>query len=327
LYPVGHERFFGESSVTGESSFLARFTLKFFEVLFAGFATAVSGFLVAHFTGLFGAPAPAPAVMQPAALQAPAATSPATSRDTVQVQPQRPAAIDSATTAITAAPPESKPVTAAAVETKPRDTDVKTLSADKKSADKKSDTAPSLEARVRAALAKANRPAPAEAPRREMERSVSGKPQAPTAATQPRGEAFITNTTAPHAAATAPRAVDSAPQPAAMPATPTTGPQRAEAAVQPAPPPAAAIPLAPQAPAMPLAPQAPAMPLAPPTTVEITSQPVAGMNASPATAQADASNANQERDDGPLSSITKFLRSDKPLPEDQALRPPAPVGQ
>ena len=52
-----------------EGSFLSRFTLKFLEVLTAGFATAVSGFLIAHFSGYFAVPAPAPAVMEPAAIQ------------------------------------------------------------------------------------------------------------------------------------------------------------------------------------------------------------------------------------------------------------------
>jgi hypothetical protein len=57
-----------EGSVPSEGSFMSRFTLKFLEVLTAGFATAVSGFLIAHFSGYFALPASAPAAMQPAAI-------------------------------------------------------------------------------------------------------------------------------------------------------------------------------------------------------------------------------------------------------------------
>ncbi len=312
--------------MTGEGSFISRFALKFFEVLAAGFATAVSGFLVAHFTGFFAAPA-VPTAMQPAALQRPAVTQPAPLQGAIGVQPQQPAptapaapAAAAVTTAPAAAspsamPPTSKPVDTAATETRARDADA----APRNAPEKKPDVAQSLEARVRAALAKANRPAPAEALRHAAERSGNAAPQAPIVASPPRPtEAPTATASTRRAPEVSGRAAEIVPQPAAIPPSTTTmmPPRPAEASAQ----------LAPQAVPVPLAPQAPAIPLAPPATVEIKSQPVAGTDAS-ATAQADASTANHDQDDGPFSSITKFLRSDKPLPEDQAPRPPMPVGQ
>src|SRR5215472_16717529 len=58
-----------EGSVTGEGSSLSRIAQKFLEVFAAGLATAVSGFLIAHFTGIFVATPPAPTVKQPLAIQ------------------------------------------------------------------------------------------------------------------------------------------------------------------------------------------------------------------------------------------------------------------
>ena len=48
-------------SVSDDTSYLSRFLLKFVEITAAGLATAVSGYLIAHFTGALSSPAPAPA--------------------------------------------------------------------------------------------------------------------------------------------------------------------------------------------------------------------------------------------------------------------------
>jgi hypothetical protein len=48
-------------SVSDDPSYLSRFLLKFVEITAAGLATAVSGYLIAHLTGAFSSPAPAPA--------------------------------------------------------------------------------------------------------------------------------------------------------------------------------------------------------------------------------------------------------------------------
>src|SRR5262249_10488831 len=53
-------------SASDDASYFSRFLLKFVEIIAAGLATAVSGYLIAHLTGVLSSPAPspAPAVMQ-----------------------------------------------------------------------------------------------------------------------------------------------------------------------------------------------------------------------------------------------------------------------
>ena len=158
-----------------ESSFLSRFTLKFFEVLTAGLATAASGFLIAHFTGYFAVPASAPAIMQPAVIQKlqsgtqgailadPAAPAPAT--------PPSASVMNSAPTPVNAAPaaalresiPANELPSSGGTEAKSHD------AAETKSHDAtKRASAQSFEARIRAALAKvgASYPASGDTPRR-----------------------------------------------------------------------------------------------------------------------------------------------------------------
>jgi hypothetical protein len=48
-------------SVSNDASYLSRFLLKFVEITAAGLATAVSGYLIAHLTGVLSSPASAPA--------------------------------------------------------------------------------------------------------------------------------------------------------------------------------------------------------------------------------------------------------------------------
>lgn len=47
-------------SVADDVSYLSRFLVKFVEIIAAGLATAVSAYLIAHFTGALSSPAPAP---------------------------------------------------------------------------------------------------------------------------------------------------------------------------------------------------------------------------------------------------------------------------
>jgi hypothetical protein len=42
-------------------SYFSRFFLKFVEIITAGLATAVSGYLIAHLSGVLSSPGPAPA--------------------------------------------------------------------------------------------------------------------------------------------------------------------------------------------------------------------------------------------------------------------------
>ena len=48
-------------SVPDDHSYFSRFLLKFIEIIAAGLATAVSGYLIAHLSGVLSSPAPAPA--------------------------------------------------------------------------------------------------------------------------------------------------------------------------------------------------------------------------------------------------------------------------
>src|SRR5262249_14243405 len=62
-------------SASEDASYFSRFLLKFVEIIAAGLATAVSGYLIAHLTGVLSSPAPSPG---PAAMQgAPSALAPA----------------------------------------------------------------------------------------------------------------------------------------------------------------------------------------------------------------------------------------------------------
>jgi hypothetical protein len=183
------------------------------------------------------------------------------------------------------ATPSLKPVTA------PRGADPH------EAAENKPYDAKSVEAEVRAALAKvdANRPAPP-----QHVHIPTNSPSQPSAAvSQPPAEM------SPPAVAAAPPSANIPPQP----------------------------------------PQQAAVPPAPPTAVEIGSLPVAGVGSSPPqpAAQADAPAAGNDTSQpagadqallppqppasNSLFSALKHLRSDQPVPDDKAPRPPMPVGQ
>jgi hypothetical protein len=61
--------------MSDDGSVLSRFLVKFVEIIAAGLATAVSGYLLAHLTGALSSPVPLPA--QPVVQAAPNATAPA----------------------------------------------------------------------------------------------------------------------------------------------------------------------------------------------------------------------------------------------------------
>ena len=279
----------------GEPSFLSRFTLRFVEIVAAGVATAVSGYIVAHLSGYFPGQA-APAAVQVPALQAapsvnaaaqpatPPATQPAkpvsVDTDALRLAPQpalKPAAIPPARATADVTPaPARKPIAAetSAPETKPHD-----------AAETKPRSAESLEAQVRAALAKGDtgRPPPV-VPSHQAAIPADVPHGPPAAATQPRPPDVVTGAIA----VTPPRAADAAPQ------------------------------------------QTPVL-AEPPAAVEIKSLPVAGVDASPAPepapqAQAEAQPAGSDFFSA-IKHIPDFLRSDSQVPPDQAPRPPMPVGQ
>ncbi len=287
--------------MTTEGSGLSRFTVKFLEVFAAGLATAVSGYLIAHFTGFLAAVTPVAAVKQPSVIQQSVRSGPATP----VVHEAAPAAVVPQSNMADQSPSANGtgPKPRDAVEIKPRDavetkphgaTETRPHEAARGAA------APSFEARVRAALAKAGpaRPASDDAPRREAVVPVDAVPRVSNTTTQ-----FVDTPTGSIAATPPPG--DSAPR-----------------SVPVAPPPAVAAPAMEN-----IAAPAPTIQLAPPSAVEIKSQPVASVDPNQ-TAPVAAQPPPSTDQDGPFAAITRRLHIDKLLTGgDQPPRPPMPVGQ
>lgn len=294
--------------MSGEVSYLSRFIVKFVEIVAAGVATAVSGYLVAHLSGYLPSPMPRP-LGTPAAVQvapsasptanmvharpAPAASAEANTQD---LPPQQD--IDLSATARPSvnnpeATPSRKPVTAGpnTQERKPRGADPH------EAAENKPHEAKSVEAEVRAALAKVDATRPTAPQHIHVPTDAPSQPSA--ALPQPPAE------TSPPAVAATPRTADVPPQP----------------------------------------PQQAAVPPAPPAAVEIGSLPVAGVGSSPpqVAVKPDTLGADdtslppagadkallppQPPANSSLFSALRHLRSDQPVPDDKAPRPPMPVGQ
>jgi hypothetical protein len=159
-------------SVSEKVSYFSRFFVKFAEVFAVALATAVSGYLIAHLSGLLSSPAPATIQIAPTAsgvsMKLPAPPAPPISAEANEQHLAPPAAQPArrtvnATKAVP--PPKHMKTDMSATESKPRDEK-------------------SVEAQVRAALANvdANRPTPSEVPPHQAD-----VPPAPAAVgTQPR---------------------------------------------------------------------------------------------------------------------------------------------
>jgi hypothetical protein len=335
--------------VAEKGSFISRFFYKVLEIMGAAVATAVSGYLVAHFGGFVPsrtqAPA-APAVVvapsehpvaksvstnapakEPAAAPQPgqsaAAPTPAlpdADRRAAQTPPDatgsavQPARKNNNTKTASTPPRKStKPETAAsdAKTSDAKTSDAKTSDAKPREAEDKD----SVEARVKAALANvdANRPPAADASSRRENQ-----------ASQPRPVDTTPSTTA----AIPPRPLDSPPAAtgsALQPRSADLGSPAQQPVPQPAAPqsPAAQTPPAPGQ-ATPVQPTQPQQPDAL-TSVEIKSRPVATIDTLPAAPEAAPP---QEEEKGVLS-IFKHILPDlrRPASTDEAPRPPAAVGQ
>jgi hypothetical protein len=154
--------------VAEKGSYFSRLTTKFLEIVAAGIATAVSGYLVAHLSGYWSAPGPQPAAVQiaPAAIGTTGWQNPA-SPPPVVAAPQAPVVVTAPNVQTTgsagaAAPLARKHAEPAAADNKPRETvETKRVSPESKARD-----AESVEAQIRAALAKvdASQPPPVETP-------------------------------------------------------------------------------------------------------------------------------------------------------------------
>jgi translation initiation factor IF-2 len=252
-------------------------------------------------------PAVTPAPLSPAAMPAAPAMSPppaAASAPRPAPQPDTKSAPPAQTVVVTppAAPlrkslPPDKPAEASAADVAPRSAD-------------------SIEAEVRAALAKVDAAHPAKpeakpdikpgaAPRRDMQADIPPRPAAdarPRPAEATTG-AVATRDPAPRPADLAPKSLDTQRADIAPPSTPQVSPQMTQPG-----------------------PQAP-MQLAPAAPVEIKSQPVVGVDAAAAPAQAPAKSADESEDKNPFSVFSHYLRTDTSPPPTNIPRPPMPVGQ
>jgi hypothetical protein len=286
--------------VTSEGSGLSRLTLKFLEVFAAGLATAVSGYLIAHFSGYLAAVTPVAAVKQPSVIQ------PWVIQQSVRSGPATPVVHEAAPAA---AAPQSNMAdqspSANGTGTKPRDA-VET----KPHEAARGPAAPSFEARVRAALAKSG---PAKAG------PANSGPAHPASDDAPRREAVVPVDAMPRVGNTTTQPVY--PPTGSIAATPPPG-DSAPRSVPVARPPAATAPAIEN-----IAAPTPTIQLAPPSAVEIKSQPVASVDPdqpAPVAAQPPPSTDH----DGPFAAITRRLHIDKLLTGgDQPPRPPMPVGQ
>jgi hypothetical protein len=337
-----------ESSVPGEGSFLTRCALKFSEVVAAGVATALSGYVVAHLA------APMFSVTQPATMQGPvqgprpaanvsgaAATLPqaASTGHSAPHRPSKPEAKLVEPAAVAPARPKILPTKSKLAETRAADT-VPGGTAARRSQDaagRKPDTAESLAARVRAALARSSdRAALTDVPRRQLQmpsavpKGVEPPPPAAAVAAAPAEAALGSVASAPRASALPPQRIDIAPPPAEAPAPPIPPNPVTQMTVRQTPGQNSGgqNTMGQNPPGQNSGAQNSAIQLPPLTTVVVNSQPSVGADSpqqAPATADAQAPHESQRR--GPFSAFVRMLRSDKPLPEDQAPRPPIAVGQ
>lgn len=276
-------------SVPDKASYFSRFTVKLVEMIAAGIATAVSGYMVAHLGGYFFSSAPTPPSAQvapgPAAVskavpksphgqQAPTVSADAKEQHQAPTQDANPAATPAARTPVNAAqaasPHKHAIADAKAAEAKPRDKEDKE----------------SVEEQVRAALANvdASRPAPGDTPQHQAD-----YPSAPAgvAVSQPAEIPLTTGTVA-----LAPRAAELAPPPAQ------------QAPTQPAPLVSVEISTRP--------------------VVDVDAAPPA---AAPPSQEAQAAPTENKGLLSVIKEIPELLRSNSHAPAGEAPRPPLPVGQ
>ena len=318
--------------MAGEISYFSRFTVKFVEIVAAGMATAISGYLIAHVSGFMSSPAPAPVVGVPSASAVSAqpvapsqpiqAASPA---PPAQVTPAgQPVQVTQPSQPVSPGPPVSAeasvPRSAPAQETAPAAkaparTTVNAAPARKHGAPETS----TVESKSREPAEKAREASesksrePAEKPRdwesveARVRAALANAANHPPAPETPPSQAETTQP--PPAVAVQPRLGD---EPS------TTGTVAAPRVANPLPQQAAA------------APEAPAKP-DPLPTVEIRSRPVADVEAVPPPAPAAPAEASNQSETPDLVSAIKklpeILRNDKPVPAAEAPRPPMPVGQ
>jgi hypothetical protein len=304
LYRCCGEAIFWGCSVTDDVSFFSRFTVKFAEITAAGVATAVSGYLIAHLGGLLSVPA-----VTPVALPVTVQTAPmwGTVTGSLRAQPVPSVSADAGDERLAPQPdirssttPPERPVVNVTPAAPPPPH--KTVTADTGAAEAKPHEMESIEAKVRAALAKAdaNRPAPHDGPSHQADVAV----RTPSVEAQPRASDAATASipAAPRAADAMPKTTQSAP---AQPAAAQSAPPLTTVDIQ-------------------------SRPIA---GVAVTPSP-AGEDTAQETVQASAQETTDASHHGlfpdlfaPFKKLPHLLRNDPPEPADQAPRPPMPVGQ
>jgi hypothetical protein len=292
------------------TSFFKRFAVKFIEVVGAGIATALSGYLLAHFSGYWSAPASTPRAVPPTVQVAPnTGTGASTSiiSKSQRAQPAHAATIDAAEQRLTSAPPLVVQPTRAAVSAKEKESAAshKQSPSEATAVESKPHDEKSVEAEVRAALANVDASRAVDVAPRKTD--VTAVPPLVEAQPSHPAEADVT-----------PHQID-----VKLPPPPITAQPKPVDSARPAP----AVALIPPAgeTVLPPAEKAPPEPepLAP---VEIKSRPVAAVEASPPVAPVAAV---KEEDKDILSMIKKIpdLLRPKPSASDgEAPRPPLPVG-
>jgi hypothetical protein len=188
------------------TAFFKRFAVKFVEVVGAGIATALSGYLLAHFSGYWSSPASTPPVVQVGPN-----TGAGTTTSVAKSQRSQPAHAVSADAKeqrlTTATVPVAQPARAA-VGAKDSASSRKQLPAEVPAVETKPHDEESVEAQVRAALANvdASHPAPAEVTPRKID-----VPPVPSAAAAPPKPPESPPT--PAAVASVPPAAETTPSP------------------------------------------------------------------------------------------------------------------
>jgi hypothetical protein len=319
--------------VAAGESYLSRFFVKFVEISAAGVATAVSGYVLAHFAGYMNNPQPV-ALQSPAALQSPIAAPVTVPTATVATPAGVPSGVSSVPPAwpspaapaqrAATTPPQQDPKSAALRKSLPAEKPADTANAAapdgkiRDVTDAKPHSADSIEAEVRAALAKVDAGHPVKGDNKSeaaAEAKAEAKPE--TAPRRPVNQADI--------AARTP-----APEPKPRPVEASTGTVATTPRMD-APRPVAVTPASQQQPVQQAVaqPQAP-MQIAPEAApVEIKSMPVAGVdNSTQPGPQPNAEAAAEPQHRGLFSIFSsEHLRNDRPLPTDQAPRPPGDIGQ
>src|ERR1700730_15420108 len=110
--------------VADEVSYFSRFTVKFVEIVAAGMATAVSGYLIAHLGGFWSSPTPAPVVAAPSTSAASVNQPTPPSHPVPATSPRQPSRAGPASQPVQGTPPSqpvspTSPVSADASEPRP----------------------------------------------------------------------------------------------------------------------------------------------------------------------------------------------------------------